>query len=105
LHRAFNQGEQCVVFTLTNAYTWVEFISYLSHKNVPCSNMLTTETLDTAPLRIGIATVAARALTFFMCHLCIPFYRMSATKIDLLTTHPAQVTAKEVLGYRLTTIK
>jgi hypothetical protein len=55
----------------------MKFITYLSHENVACTNMLPAETLHPASLRIGIATITTRTLTFFMCHRYITFITAS----------------------------
>jgi hypothetical protein len=58
---------------LANTCSRVKFITYLSHENVARTNMLPAETLHPASLRIGIATITTRTLTFFMCHRYITF--------------------------------
>jgi hypothetical protein len=67
--RTVNQCEQGVVFALTNAFAWMPFIADLADEDVTGDNALATEFFDSTSLGVGIATVAAGALSFFMGHL------------------------------------
>ena len=68
LHLAIDEGEERVIATLTDALTSVEFRAELTNDDVAGDDLLATVTLHTATLTIRITTVAAGALTFFMCH-------------------------------------
>jgi hypothetical protein len=46
----------------------VPFGATLTHKDIAGDDSFATELLDTAALGVGIATVAAGALTFLMSH-------------------------------------
>ena len=46
----------------------MELGPHLANQDVAGDHFLATKFLDAPPLRVRIATVAAGALTFFMCH-------------------------------------
>src|SRR6476620_2714205 len=63
-----DECEQRVVFALADAFAGLELRAQLSHEDVAGDDLLAAISFDVASLAVGIATVAARALTFFMCH-------------------------------------
>src|SRR3954471_7153995 len=65
---AVDQCEQRVIFALTDAFSGVELGAQLTDDDVAGDDFFAAETLHAAALTVGIATVAAGALTFFMCH-------------------------------------
>jgi hypothetical protein len=65
---AVDEREQGVIFALADTFAGVELGAQLANDDVASDNFLAAETLDAAALTVGIATVAAGALTFFMCH-------------------------------------
>src|SRR4051812_11130456 len=65
---AVDEGEQGVIIALADAFAGVELGAQLTDDDVAGDYFLAAETLDAAALTVGIATVAAGALTFFMCH-------------------------------------
>lgn len=65
---AIDQCEQGVVIALANTLSRVKLRANLADEDVSGSNRLTTVLLDSATLRVGIATVTARSLTFLVCH-------------------------------------
>jgi hypothetical protein len=68
LHEPVGKSVQRVVATLADIATSVELSSSLPNQNVSSDYSLATKPLHTTSLSIGIATVAAGALTFLMCH-------------------------------------
>ena len=68
LYSAVDQSKEGVVLPLADAATWVELGTDLPDENIADANLLSSESLHAAHLRIGIATVAAGALTFLMSH-------------------------------------
>ena len=65
---AIDQCEERVVFALTDAFPGLELCAELAYEDVAGDNLFAAVSFDAAPLAIGIPTVAAGALTFFMCH-------------------------------------
>src|SRR4051812_39898534 len=65
---AIDQCEERVIFALTDAFAGVEFGAELADDDVAGDDFLSAEALYAAALTVGIPTVAARALTFFVCH-------------------------------------
>jgi len=63
-----NEGEQGVIFTLTDATTSSKLIPDLANQNVPGAYLLATEFLDASPLGVGVTTVAAGTLSLLVCH-------------------------------------
>jgi len=53
---------------LADVLAGVELGTPLPNQNVSSDDSLATVTLYSAALAVGITTVAAGALTFFMCH-------------------------------------
>src|SRR5262245_61333341 len=68
LDRAIDQREERVVAALADAFAGVELCTQLTDDDVAGDDLLAAVSLHTAALTVGIATVAAGALTFFMCH-------------------------------------
>ena len=64
------KSEQCEIFAHSYATSSMNLGACLAYKNITCFNVHTIGTLDAAELRIGIATVTGRTLTFFVCHDC-----------------------------------
>jgi hypothetical protein len=69
---SIDQCKQGVVLALTHTATGTPFRATLPDQNVAGVNLFTAELLDTATLCIGVATVAAGALTFLMSHESLP---------------------------------
>jgi hypothetical protein len=65
---AVDQRKQGVIFALADAFACVELGAQLTDDDVAGDYFLAAETLDAAALTVGIATVAAGALTFFVRH-------------------------------------
>ena len=65
---AVDQCEQRVIFALADAFAGMELGAQLTDDDVAGDNFFAAETFDAAALTVRIATVAAGALTFFMCH-------------------------------------
>ena len=68
LHDAVDQCEQREIFPLPHAASRVERIADLPNQNIARHNRFTGKPLHTAALTGRITSVAARALTFLMCH-------------------------------------
>src|SRR5262245_9342093 len=68
LHFAIDEREQRVVAALPDALAGVELRPQLADDDVPGDDLLAAVTLHAAALAVRITTVAAGALTFFMCH-------------------------------------
>ena len=66
--RTFHKGKQREILALSNATAGMKAIAYLRTRILPGTNALSTKALDTAALAVGVASVAAGTLTFFMCH-------------------------------------
>ena len=62
-----------VIVILADAAAGMEAVTDLSYENVARYDALAAEALYPAALAIGIAAVAARALTFLMCHPQAPY--------------------------------
>lgn len=67
-HFAIDECEQRVVFALANAFAGVELVADLTDEDVASDDFFATILLHATTLSVRIATVTARALTFFMCH-------------------------------------
>lgn len=67
-HRAINERKETVVFGATDIESRLNGSSALTDDDGPGLGFLTAVELDTQKLRIGIAAVPCRALTFFMRH-------------------------------------
>ncbi len=65
---AFDQCEYRVVISHSHAFSGVEFGTTLPNDNVAGMNAFATEFLNAATLSVGVPTVTAGTLTFFMCH-------------------------------------
>jgi hypothetical protein len=65
---AVDQCEQGVVVAHSNTGTWMELRPNLTDQDVAGDNGFTAEFLDTTTLRVAVTTVAAAALTLFVCH-------------------------------------
>src|SRR5262245_50966691 len=67
-HDAIDQREERIIRTHANVAAGTELRAALADNNVPCNDPLAAEPLHAAPLRVRVATIAGRALTFLMCH-------------------------------------
>jgi hypothetical protein len=67
-HCPLNQGEQGVILALSYILARMKHGSHLPDKDVPGADGFAAKPFYTPPLRIGIATVTAGALSLFMCH-------------------------------------
>jgi len=65
---AVDQGVEGVVVALAHVAAGMETGAQLPNKNIARPDVLAAKALYAATLGIRIATVAAGALTFFMCH-------------------------------------
>src|SRR4051812_25770045 len=65
---AVDQCEQRVVLALTHSLAGMELRSQLPDQDVARDDLLAAKPLHAPALTVRIATVAAGALTFFMCH-------------------------------------
>ena len=68
LHLAVDQSEQRVVFAASDTAAGVKFGADLANQNVPGTDRFAAELLDAATLRVAVTTVAATALSLFVCH-------------------------------------
>ena len=66
---AVDQGEQGVIVTLSDAPSRTPFGAALTNEDVSGGDRFATKLLDAATLCVGIPAVAARTLSFLMCHL------------------------------------
>ncbi len=65
---AIDQREEGVVFALADALAWMKFVANLANEDVASDNLFAAKFLHAAVLGIRVATVAARALSFFVGH-------------------------------------
>lgn len=65
---AVHECEQRVVVTLTDISSGTPLSATLANQDVACGNSFATELFHAASLCVGVSTVAARALSFLMCH-------------------------------------
>ena len=65
---AVDEREERVIPALADAFAGVELGAKLAHEDVARDDLLAAVSFDAAPLAVRIATVAAGALTFLMCH-------------------------------------
>jgi hypothetical protein len=68
LHLSVDQGKQGEILAQANAATGVERGANLAHQDAPRTDVLAAEPFYAASLSVGVATVAAGTLTFFVCH-------------------------------------
>src|SRR5688572_21489947 len=87
LHDAADLGEQGVVLAAPDVAAGEEAGAALAHDDRAALDGLAAERLDPEALRLGIAAVASRALTFLMSH-DEPF---RTSERDVLDAHPQQV--------------
>jgi hypothetical protein len=66
--RAGDQSEQTIVLGALDVTAGVELRSALTEDDAAGRDQLAAVGFDTEALRLGIATVASRALTLLMCH-------------------------------------
>lgn len=69
LHRAIYQGEQREILATADIPAGVKYRSHLTNDDCAGSYRFAAKTLDTAPLALGVASIAAGSLTFLMRHL------------------------------------
>src|SRR5688500_10169968 len=74
---AIDEGKQRPILAGANIQAGAEFAAALPDDNRARGDFLAAETFDSPHLRVGIPTVAGRALTFLMCH--FPRLRASGT--------------------------
>ena len=77
-HVAVHQGKQGVVLTDADIDTRVELGAALTHDDGASADRLTTKSLHTEHLGLGIAPVSRRAAAFFLCHDLFPLCRNGA---------------------------
>jgi hypothetical protein len=63
-----DQGIEGKVAALADAFASVEAISDLSDDNIAGLDFFASKAFHASVLSIGVTTVSAGALTFFMCH-------------------------------------
>ena len=68
LYGAVDEREQGVITCALYVLAGQELGAALTDDDRACGDGLTTPALDAAVLRVRVATVARRALTFLMCH-------------------------------------
>jgi hypothetical protein len=67
-HDAIDQGVQSEVAPLSYTAAWMEFVADLANQDIASIYGLPAELFHTTTLGVRVATVAAGALSFFMCH-------------------------------------
>src|SRR5262245_29818077 len=67
-HNAFDQSEERVVLASADITARAEFGAALPDQDASRRDFLAAESLDATHLRVRVAPVARRALTFLMCH-------------------------------------
>ena len=67
-----HESENRIVFAESYVFAWVPFRSRLAHDDAAGCYELSHGRLDAEALRIRIASVAGRTLSFLMCHLPVP---------------------------------
>lgn len=84
LNIAGGGGEQGVVVTATHIVAGVEVGTALANDDLTGVDELTTETLDTEALRVGVTAVAGGTQTLLVCHVRL-------LSLELRTdSHPAR---------------
>ena len=68
LDHSVAEREESPVFARSDILAWVHFGAALAYQYAPGANRLTASALYAAILWVRVATVAGRALSFFMCH-------------------------------------
>ena len=63
-----HECEEGIIATHSHPAARMVFCSDLPNENVSCPNCLAAELLDPSSLTIGISTISAGPLSFFMCH-------------------------------------
>src|SRR6185436_7701626 len=71
LDGALARREDRVVPADTGTRAWLELRTALAHDDLAARHGLAREHLDAEPLRLGVAAVAARSQSLFMCHLLL----------------------------------
>jgi hypothetical protein len=79
LHFTGRGREQSVITAALDVHTRLETRSTLADENGPGSYYLTVPDLGPESLRLGITAVAARALSFFVCH-DAPYVSIASTR-------------------------
>ncbi len=67
-HQSVLEGVDRVVLAESNVVAGLEARAALANDDRPRGHCLSTVALDSSELGVGVATVAARALSFLMCH-------------------------------------
>src|SRR5690606_38187416 len=83
LDLAVDQREQGVVAAEADARTRVELGAALAHDDVAGSDRLAAVDLDAEVLRVGVAAVAGRTTSLFMCHDCFSLLAATGNAGDL----------------------
>jgi hypothetical protein len=63
-----DQRIERIVAALTNPLAGVETVADLADEDVSGAHFLAAESLHAATLRVGVTSVSAGALSFFVCH-------------------------------------
>lgn len=63
-----DQSIKCVITSAADVLAGVKLGANLADDDAACGDGFSAESLDAATLAVAIATVAAAALAFFMCH-------------------------------------
>jgi hypothetical protein len=73
LNGSLDEGKEREIGSLADAAAGMEAVADLSNENIARYDSLAAEALYPAALAVGIAAIAARALTFLMCHPRTPY--------------------------------
>ena len=63
-----DEGKQREIIPLADIPARVKLVAYLPHEDIARADPLATKLLDAATLRVGVASVAARSLSFLVRH-------------------------------------
>jgi len=86
---AIDQREKRVIIPLANAFARMEFIAKLANEDVAGDHFFAAKFLHATSLGIAVATIAARALSFFMSH-CTKRGQGSGSLVISLVMGPGQ---------------
>jgi hypothetical protein len=68
MHISVDEGIERKITSLAYPLARVKPVTDLSHEDIPGTHFLAAESLHAQTLGIGITSVSAGALSFFMCH-------------------------------------
>ena len=68
MHVPVDQRVQRKIAPLADPFARMKAVADLADEDVSGSNFFAAESLHAEALRVGVTTVTARALSFFMCH-------------------------------------